>query len=459
MARPRPGRRGRCGAGSPPTGATRLRRAEAGRLAVRQLANPRAIDWLLDRNEAHRRQVGYRGPTRRFLGQLATAAREAARARPAPGLRAGRAGRRHHDPAPRRAAPPTRSATSPPRGRELRATHLLLWHAIGGPDPQAGALARPRRHRHRPLPWHRPLQARHGRRGRDAARDVPDRRRAARPSRPGTRLSTMREQRGDGARLASIRCRVRRCIPSRWAVWVTLRPHCWNRRWMYSHSIAVEPQRQVRDRRLLGRRAGERLDQLLGHRRLGEVVRRTGPHRDDHGREAGMPGQHDDAHRLVARAQLADQRRCRSRRACAARSPHGANRVVAAAASAASAVAAQRHREAVGWPGCGAGARGTRRPGRPGARLGPAWRRRPLREQLVRSQALPIGRQPAASLARRARHARDPQEIGRAGDAERHAGGDRDQIVGAGQPVGIGRSSAAWSTISATCSASAVCTA
>ena len=51
-----------------------LRRAEAGGLSVRQLANPQAVGWLLDRNEAHRRKVGYRGPTRQFLGQLALAA-------------------------------------------------------------------------------------------------------------------------------------------------------------------------------------------------------------------------------------------------------------------------------------------------------------------------------------------------------------------------------------------------
>ncbi len=52
-----------------------LRRAEAGGLTVRQLATPQAIGWLLERNEAHRRKVGYRGPTRQFLEQLALAAR------------------------------------------------------------------------------------------------------------------------------------------------------------------------------------------------------------------------------------------------------------------------------------------------------------------------------------------------------------------------------------------------
>ena len=106
-----------------------LRRAEAGRLAVRKLTNPRAIDWLLDHNEAHRRQVGYRGPTRPFLDRIATAAREAhelllllafERAEPVAGIMILRHGL---------------SATYEvgyvsARGRELRATHLLLWHAV-----------------------------------------------------------------------------------------------------------------------------------------------------------------------------------------------------------------------------------------------------------------------------------------------------------------------------------------
>lgn len=107
-----------------------LCRAEAGELKVRRLASPPAIDWLLDHNEAHRRQVGYRGPTRRFLGQLALAAREAGelllllafeRAAPVAGVMLLRHGQ---------------SATYEvgyvsPRGRELRATHLLLWRALG----------------------------------------------------------------------------------------------------------------------------------------------------------------------------------------------------------------------------------------------------------------------------------------------------------------------------------------
>ena len=128
MARPRPWSRGP----APQAGVdwrNALRRAEAGRLAVRKLTNPRAIDWLLDHNEAHRRQVGYRGPTRPFLDRIATAAREARelllllafeRAEPVAGVMILRHGL---------------SATYEvgyvsARGRELRATHLLLWHAV-----------------------------------------------------------------------------------------------------------------------------------------------------------------------------------------------------------------------------------------------------------------------------------------------------------------------------------------
>ena len=107
----------------------RLRRAEASGVTVRRLASPHAIDWLLDGNEAHRREVGYRGPTRSFLARLAEAAREARelflllafeRAEPVAGIMILRHGI---------------SATYEvgyvtPRGRALHATHLLLWHGV-----------------------------------------------------------------------------------------------------------------------------------------------------------------------------------------------------------------------------------------------------------------------------------------------------------------------------------------
>jgi hypothetical protein len=106
-----------------------LRQAEAGPLTVRRLATAQVIAWLLDHNEAHRRRIGYRGPSRRFLGQLALsahAARELAlllafeRAEPVAGIMILRHGE---------------SATYgvgyvSPRGRELHATHLLLWRAV-----------------------------------------------------------------------------------------------------------------------------------------------------------------------------------------------------------------------------------------------------------------------------------------------------------------------------------------
>lgn len=106
-----------------------LRQAETSSLVVRRLANSHAIAWLLDRNEAHRRTVGYRGPTRRFLHLLAHAAQEARelllllafeRAEPIAGIMVLRHGL---------------SATYEvgyvaPRGRELRATHVLLWQAV-----------------------------------------------------------------------------------------------------------------------------------------------------------------------------------------------------------------------------------------------------------------------------------------------------------------------------------------
>ncbi len=107
----------------------RLRQAEAGPLTVRQLASAHAMTWLLDRNEAYRRQVGYRGPSRRFLGQLAQsalAARELLlllafeRAEPVAGVMILRHG----------AAATYEVGYVSPRGRELRATHLLLWHAV-----------------------------------------------------------------------------------------------------------------------------------------------------------------------------------------------------------------------------------------------------------------------------------------------------------------------------------------
>lgn len=106
-----------------------LKRAEAEPLLVRRLATAQAIGWLLDRNEAYRRQVRYRGPTRAFLGRLAQAAAEAEelllflafeRAEPVGGIMVVRHG----------ASATYEVGYVAPRGRELRATHLLLWQAL-----------------------------------------------------------------------------------------------------------------------------------------------------------------------------------------------------------------------------------------------------------------------------------------------------------------------------------------
>lgn len=107
----------------------RLRRAEDGSLAIRRTSDGAAIDWLLDCNEAYRQQVGYRGPTRTFLGRLAYAARAAdelllllahRQGDPAAGVMILRHGG---------------SATYEVgyitiEGRRLLATHLLLWRAV-----------------------------------------------------------------------------------------------------------------------------------------------------------------------------------------------------------------------------------------------------------------------------------------------------------------------------------------
>jgi hypothetical protein len=106
-----------------------LRQGEANGLVVRRLGNRQALGWLLDHNEAHRREVGYRGPSRRFLGRLAEAALEAhelflllafERAEPVAGVMILRHG----------ASATYEVGYVSPRGRALRAGHLLLWQAI-----------------------------------------------------------------------------------------------------------------------------------------------------------------------------------------------------------------------------------------------------------------------------------------------------------------------------------------
>ena len=106
-----------------------LRQAEAGPLGVLEHPGSQALAWLLDRNEAQRRAVGYRGPRREFLERLARVAADAEElvlliAREASEPVAGVMLLRHG----RSATYEVGHVTA--RGRALRATHLLLWRGI-----------------------------------------------------------------------------------------------------------------------------------------------------------------------------------------------------------------------------------------------------------------------------------------------------------------------------------------
>lgn len=106
----------------------RLRRAEAARLEARP-ASPTFVRWLLERNERHRRAVGYRGPGLAFLGRLAEAAAASGDLLPLVATEngiaiAGALFVRHG------MAATYEVGYSSPRGRELRAMHLLLWQAL-----------------------------------------------------------------------------------------------------------------------------------------------------------------------------------------------------------------------------------------------------------------------------------------------------------------------------------------
>lgn len=106
-----------------------LVRAERAGLAVTVEGAGPGLDWLLAANEAHRRAVGYRGPSPAFLKRLAAAAalggdlfclvaREGGL--PVAGVLVVRHG----------AAATYEVGYTNARGRNLRATHLLLWQAI-----------------------------------------------------------------------------------------------------------------------------------------------------------------------------------------------------------------------------------------------------------------------------------------------------------------------------------------
>ena len=104
-----------------------LAQAERRPLEIRA-GDAEEIRWLLDRNEAYRRDVGYRGPNRAFLGRLAWHAGESLELlallahegrTPLAGILVVRHG----------AAATYEVGYVSARGRELRAKHLLLWRA------------------------------------------------------------------------------------------------------------------------------------------------------------------------------------------------------------------------------------------------------------------------------------------------------------------------------------------
>lgn len=106
-----------------------LRRAERRGLTISADGRPDEVAWLLDRNEAYRRQVGYRGPSRTFLGHLAAAAAADGSlmvlvahlaAEPVAGILIVRHG----------AAATYEVGYVSRSGRDRCATHLLLWHAV-----------------------------------------------------------------------------------------------------------------------------------------------------------------------------------------------------------------------------------------------------------------------------------------------------------------------------------------
>ncbi len=106
-----------------------LRRAERAGFGLKAARGGSSLDWLIDANEAHRRRVGYRGPSPDFLRMLA-----AAQAPPGPLVLiateqsgepvAGVLMVRHG------AAATYLAGCTSPRGRELRAHHRLLFEAM-----------------------------------------------------------------------------------------------------------------------------------------------------------------------------------------------------------------------------------------------------------------------------------------------------------------------------------------
>ena len=105
-----------------------LCRSEEAGLELREVAGGKQLDWLIERNEAHRRKVGYRGPTPDFIRQLGELQPKGHRLalvalegrEPIAGVIVDRHGE---------SATYFAGCTSE-RGRQLRAHHRLLWRAI-----------------------------------------------------------------------------------------------------------------------------------------------------------------------------------------------------------------------------------------------------------------------------------------------------------------------------------------
>lgn len=107
----------------------RLHRAEAEPIEVRRVRRGGLVDWLLDASERRRVEVGYRGPTPAFVRGLAACEDGDApqlglvaleRREPVAGILLQRHG----------ACATYLVAATTPRGRVLRANHLLLWRAL-----------------------------------------------------------------------------------------------------------------------------------------------------------------------------------------------------------------------------------------------------------------------------------------------------------------------------------------
>ena len=113
--------------------------------------------------------------------------------------------------------------------------------------------------------------------------------------------------RAGGARLLRMRCSERRCIPSRRAVSLTLRPHCSWIRWMYSQQTRCNPSGVSGTFGSGGRRSSNASSRSRFRPRLAEIVGRPRLQRPHDRREARDVGDDHDPHPRLQTAQPADQ--------------------------------------------------------------------------------------------------------------------------------------------------------